>query len=70
MNYTKQKYYVSVGINGDYEVHHEHCTVIPALDTCKLLGEYYSCIVAVAEAIKIYPIANGCKTCSPKCHIG
>lgn len=69
MSDVKRKYYVAIGTNADREVHHEDCAHLPAADNREYLGEFYSCIVAVAASIKLYPTANGCKICSPECHI-
>ncbi|MFC3199462.1 hypothetical protein ACFOET_17705 [Parapedobacter deserti] len=69
MSYAKRKYYVNSAVDADRDVHHEDCTSLPEPDNRKYLGEFYSCIVAVVTAVRMYPTANGCKICSPECHI-
>lgn len=34
------------------------------------LGEYPSCVAAVAKAKTIYPASDGCAHCCPDCHKG
>ena len=68
MNYIKRKYYVNAEINGSHEVHHEHCVHLPAPSSRKYLGEFYSNLAAVVEAIKTYPTADSCKACSMEDH--
>ncbi len=65
-----KKYYVNKNAqnNGDHEVHHEDCRYLPEIDNRTYLGEFSSCIGAVAAAKKIYTITNGCMTCSNLCH--
>lgn len=65
-----KKYYVNkqAQANGDHEVHNEDCWHIPKLENCEYLGRFNNCFDAVAEAIKTYPKANGCKHCSEECH--
>lgn len=65
-----KKYYVNKNAqnNGDHEVHHEGCVDIPSLDNRVYLGEYTSCLGAVATAKRKYRSADGCKICSNLCH--
>ncbi|WP_367866635.1 hypothetical protein [Pedobacter sp. WC2423] len=65
-----KKYYVNKNAqgNGDHEVHAEDCIYLPNTGNRTYLGEFSSCIGAVATAKNIYPTTNGCKTCSNLCH--
>lgn len=64
------KYYININqqSNGDHEVHHSFCSYLPDIKHRKHLGDFYSCIDALAEARKTYSTADGCKFCSPTCH--
>lgn len=65
------RYYVNTNAqpNGDHEVHKEVGCPTPAdPKNRKYLGDFSSCVGAVAEAKKHYPTADGCKHCSPECH--
>lgn len=65
------KYYVNMNPqsdSGDHEVHEKGCSWLPLIADKKYLGEFPSCHGAVAAAKKIYPTADGCEKCSPKCH--
>lgn len=55
-------------LSGDHEVHKAGCTWMPSDKTS--LGEHVGCSTAVASAKKIYPKADGCKTCANACHTG
>ena len=65
------KYFVNMTAqpNGDHEVHKEGCYWLSlALDT-KELGLFTDCHAAVVKAMDYYPSsANGCGSCSKKCH--
>jgi hypothetical protein len=65
-----KKYYVNKNAqsNGDHEVHNEYCLFIPFSANRIYLGEFSSCIRAVAAATQIYATSNGCKTCANLCH--
>ena len=65
-----KKYYVNKNAqsNGDHEVHRNDCVYMPNAVNAKYLGEFSSCVGAVAEAKKTFARANGCKTCSILCH--
>ncbi len=65
-----KKYYVNKNAqqNGDHEVHHENCVYLPLPANRNYLGEFSSCVAAVAEAKRYYERSNGCKTCSTICH--
>ncbi|WP_066434084.1 hypothetical protein [Chryseobacterium sp. CCH4-E10] len=65
-----KKYYVNkkAQSNGDHEVHHEDCILLPSLENRKYLGLFSSCDDAVKEAKKDYSKANGCLRCSTSCH--
>jgi hypothetical protein len=52
--------------NGDYEVHTGECRYLPT--DRRPLGYHGSCESAVASAKQIYPTANGCAFCAPRCH--
>ena len=54
--------------NGDHEVHHTGCPVLPAPEIQHYLGAFWSCVPAVIKASTLYPKANGCKICSLPCH--
>ncbi len=55
--------------DGDHEVHRSSCNWLPKKENRKYLGNYSSCISAVADARKQgYTPANGCAHCSPVCH--
>ncbi len=66
----KLMYYVSKirQDNGDHEVHHETCRVVPKPENRRALGEFSDCKDAVSAAKEIYPTADGCKICSPSCN--
>lgn len=63
------KYYVNTAAqsSGDNEVHREDCRRFPS--THSYLGEFASCVPAVAEARRRgWRNADGCALCSPACH--
>jgi hypothetical protein len=66
------RYYVNKNAqaNGDHEVHKEGCTHMPYAGNCLYLGDYSSCVPAVAEAKRTYPQSNGCYYCCNTCHTG
>ena len=63
-------YYVNnnAQTNGDHEVHVEGCYWFSLMNNKTYLGEYYSCVPAVAKAKAYHRQTNGCKTCCPDCH--
>lgn len=64
-----KKYYVNKNAqDGDHEVHANDCIYLPKVDNRTYLGEFSSCIGAVATAKNIYTTTNGCKACSNLCH--
>jgi len=66
-----KKYYVNKNAQtytGDHEVHDEECIYLPNITNRMYLGEFTSCVGAVAAAKKTYIRSNGCKTCSNLCH--
>ncbi|MCE1159216.1 hypothetical protein SDC9_11671 [bioreactor metagenome] len=65
------RYYVNSNAqsNGDHEVHVETCSWLPDKDHRVYLGDYHSCVLAVAEAKRRgYSRANGCYYCCLSCH--
>lgn len=65
------KYYVHTTTDGqgDYEVHKEGCTRMPAQHNRRYLGDFASCTHAVNEAKgQGFIPANGCYWCSRPCH--
>lgn len=64
------KYYVNKNAqsNGDHEVHKDGCAHMPSSDNRKYLGDFISCVSAVAEAKKHFSRADGCYYCSNECH--
>ena len=54
--------------NGDHEVHKDGCQWMPSERNREHLGDHASCFSAVAKAKEKYSTANGCATCSPRCH--
>lgn len=62
------KYYVNTK-NYNHEVHNEFCSSLPNPENRELLGDYNNCRDAVAEARRTYLDADGCKICSPECHV-
>lgn len=66
MPYTRRKYFVNTEIGADRQVHREDCTHLPLPDCRRYLGEFYSPMAAVAEALNTYPSAHHCKVCTPK----
>lgn len=54
--------------NGYHEVHTSDCSFIPDESCRKNLGNFSTCLPAVKEAKKIYPLAIGCIFCSRSCH--
>lgn len=63
------RYYVNnnAQANGDHEVHELGCAFMPT-ENRTYLGEFSSCVPAVAEARKYHRKANGCFYCSRPCH--
>ena len=65
-------YYVNKNAqtNGDHEVHVSGCTYLPAPANRAYLGEFTSCVPAVAEAKRqrLWPRVNGCFYCCRPCH--
>jgi len=55
--------------NGDHEVHREGCSWMPVPKNQKYLGDFPSCHGAVLKAKEYDSKADGCKHCSPDCHI-
>lgn len=66
MKYTRRKYYVNTEISADRQVHREDCAYLPPPDCRKYLGEFYSPMAAVVEALKTHPSAYHCKACTPE----
>jgi hypothetical protein len=64
------RYYVNkhAQSNGDHEVHNSSCQYLPLVENRKDLGDFSNCQDAVKEAKKTYLTADGCATCSPRCH--
>lgn len=64
------RYYVNKNAqdNGDHEVHELTCAHGPEDANRLYLGDFSTCLPAVAEARKIYPRSNGCYYCSNPCH--
>ena len=56
--------------SGDNEVHVSTCAWLPLIQSKTYLGEYPSCVAAVAKAKTIYPASDGCAHCCPDCHKG
>ncbi|MBD2802460.1 hypothetical protein ID854_18930 [Xenorhabdus sp. M] len=55
--------------HGDYEVHREGCTHMPLTRNREYLGNFSTCVLAVAKAKQLgYRTADGCYWCSPSCH--
>ncbi len=54
--------------NGDHEVHVEGCSFLPSAANRMYLGEFVSCVGAVAKARQSYHQVNGCYYCSRPCH--
>ena len=54
--------------NGDHEVHTTGCKWLPKPENRIYLGNFLSCVLAVAEARKYYTKVNGCYFCSNACH--
>ena len=65
-------YYVNTkkDSHGDNEVHKVGCHRFPSAQNRKRLGNYYTCVPAVAEAKRLGYNANGCIHCSKPCHTG
>lgn len=63
-------YYVNMRAqkNGAHEVHRSDCEYLPSPQNRMYLGEFPNCLDAVKKAKEVYPEADGCATCSPKCH--
>jgi len=56
---------------GDHEVHKEGCYWLGIANSKSYLGEFSSCVGAVAKAkTDHYRNSNGCKHCSAACHTG
>lgn len=53
-----------------HEVHSSDCYLINTIKSKTYLGVFYSGIIAVAEAKRIYRDADGCKHCCPEAHKG
>jgi hypothetical protein len=67
------RYYVNKNAqpeSGDHEVHMSGCQYLPKPENQIPLGLHTSCGPAVEAARKIYPSADGCKYCCPRCHRG
>ncbi|MDQ1193881.1 hypothetical protein QE419_002647 [Brevundimonas vesicularis] len=64
------RYYVNTNAqsNGDNEVHTSSCNYLPGEINRRYLGDFTSCVPAVAEARRYYRRANGCFWCSRACH--
>lgn len=52
--------------NGDHEVHVAGCNYFPT--NAMYLGEYGSCVPAVAKARQTHSRADGCYWCCNPCH--
>ena len=65
-----KRYYVNDNqqANGDHEVHDENCPYLPLIISKTNLGYHNTCESAVRKAKEKYPSANGCYTCSYRCH--
>lgn len=63
-------YYVNKNAqsNGDHEVHVSGCSYMPGTDNRIYLGDYTSCVPAVAAAKQHYRQVNGCYYCCRPCH--
>ncbi len=64
MDMAKRKYYLNIAPHADRQVHCEECIHLPPPDCRKYLGEFYSPMSAVVEALKTHPVAHSCETCS------
>lgn len=66
------RYYVNKNAqeNGDHEVHVVECTKEPVTneENRYYLGFFLNCRLAVEEARKIFPTADGCYYCVEECH--
>ena len=58
-----EKYYVNKNAqsNGDHEVHILSCSWLPEPENRLYLGQFASCVPAVAEAKRYYSLSNGCR---------
>ena len=65
-----KKYYVNEHKqdNGDHEVHIDTCEFYAKMKNKQYLGEYTTCVEAVAKAKKEFEKANGCCFCCNSCH--
>lgn len=65
-----KQYYVNDNAqsNGDHEVHDRDCSFLPGAQNRTYLGEFSSCVGAVAAAKKKYSKSNGCYYCCRSCH--
>ncbi len=63
-------YYVNKNAqsNGDHEVHTTGCAHMPELANQVYVGDFPSCVPAVAKAKQQYSKANGCYYCCNECH--
>lgn len=56
--------------SGDHEVHVSSCAWLPLIQSKTYLGDFPSCVGAVAKAQTLYPASDGCAYCCPDCHKG
>lgn len=66
-----KRYYVNKDAkiqDGQHEVHHEDCENLSNEAYNIYLGEFNTCIGALARAKRIFPGSNGCRTCCNFCH--
>lgn len=64
------KYYVNntPQSTGEHEIHKTGCQWMPSSGNRTELGDFASCVPAVAAARKVYANVDGCATCCPACH--
>ncbi|QBQ41250.1 hypothetical protein E2P86_08810 [Sphingobacterium psychroaquaticum] len=60
-----KKYYININayVNGDYEVHSEHCVLLPTEVNRAYLGNFSSGQKATEHARELYRLAIGCRLC-------
>ncbi len=64
------RYYVNMNAqpNGDHEVHRDGCDHPADVQNQYTLGDFSSCVPAVAKAKETYAKADGCAYCCAACH--
>lgn len=56
--------------NYNHEVHKDGCIRMPSTEKRMYLGIFGRCEDALTAAKRIYPDADGCAICCPRCHRG